>query len=323
MHLCGTKHRAISYRVMTDESVDYEKRRFDNTWRESASEQRRVEEGLSPVASQPRTTSGVLNRMHVDSTKSYYNVPNQYLQKTKVNQKWKENEKQTLLTHASSSQTHHRHFQHHEGKSPHLTRSNHRKDNNATSTSPPKHEAMLIPVAQSTPKAGRVTQRRMDNRLNGADLYVVRQSYKPQTTKKNVVLDPEDIDEISSMCTDVSILHVADDLPPRPMSLHDELKCKVSRPSKVASRDIPDCEPPLPATCSRPCYRCISYMEWAGIRRVFWSNHDGEWEGGKVRDLVDALGLDQGNAGGSDQTSASMFVTKHEILMLKKQMGVP
>ena len=60
-------------------------------------------------------------------------------------------------------------------------------------------------------------------------------------------------------------------------------------------------------------------MEWAGIRRVFWSNNDGDWEGGKVRDLVDALGLDQATAGDSDHTRASMFVTKHEILMLKQQ----
>jgi hypothetical protein len=62
-------------------------------------------------------------------------------------------------------------------------------------------------------------------------------------------------------------------------------------------------------------------MQWAGIRRVFWSNHEGDWEGGKVRDLVDALGLDQKNVGDSDHACASMFVTKHEILMLRQQMG--
>lgn len=62
-------------------------------------------------------------------------------------------------------------------------------------------------------------------------------------------------------------------------------------------------------------------MEWAGIRRVFWTNQDGDWEGSKVRDLVDALGLKTGDEGASESTIASMFVTKHEILMLKRQMG--
>lgn len=62
-------------------------------------------------------------------------------------------------------------------------------------------------------------------------------------------------------------------------------------------------------------------MEWVGIRRVFWTNHDGDWEGGKVRDLVDALGLKEERVGVADDTSASMFVTKHEILMLRRQMG--
>ena len=62
-------------------------------------------------------------------------------------------------------------------------------------------------------------------------------------------------------------------------------------------------------------------MEWAGIRRVFWTNAEGDWEGAKVRDLVDALGLNAAGNGASEDTSASMFITKHEILMLRRQMG--
>ena len=27
-------------------------------------------------------------------------------------------------------------------------------------------------------------------------------------------------------------------------------------------------------------------MRWAGIKRVFWTNVNGEWEGGKVADLL-------------------------------------
>lgn len=53
---------------------------------------------------------------------------------------------------------------------------------------------------------------------------------------------------------------------------------------------------------------------------MFWTNANGQWEGGKVRDLVDALKL----AGASDAHSGSecgfsggtahdgVFVTKHK-----------
>ena len=55
-------------------------------------------------------------------------------------------------------------------------------------------------------------------------------------------------------------------------------------------------------------------MQWAGIRRVFWTNDEGQWEGAKVRDLVDALEL------GTTTGTSSMFVTKHEVLMLRQQI---
>lgn len=71
---------------------------------------------------------------------------------------------------------------------------------------------------------------------------------------------------------------------------------------------------------SRPCYRCITYMHNVGIKRVFWTNSDGHWEGGKVRDLVDIL--DGGGAPGQENEDAmGMFVTKHEVLMLRRVMG--
>lgn len=66
-------------------------------------------------------------------------------------------------------------------------------------------------------------------------------------------------------------------------------------------------------------------MDSMGIKRVFWSNQDGEWEGAKVRDLVDALemgigGVEEGGVG-TGQESKGFFVTKHEVLMLKRTMG--
>jgi len=62
-------------------------------------------------------------------------------------------------------------------------------------------------------------------------------------------------------------------------------------------------------------------MHSAGIRRVFWTNEHGIWEEGKVRDLVAALdGTDEDTVesklGGP--TGNGLFVTKHEVLMLRR-----
>ena len=58
-------------------------------------------------------------------------------------------------------------------------------------------------------------------------------------------------------------------------------------------------------------------MHSAGIKRVFWTNAQGEWEGEKVRELVDALenpcssGLTRSSGGGL------VYMTKCEVLMWK------
>jgi hypothetical protein len=59
-----------------------------------------------------------------------------------------------------------------------------------------------------------------------------------------------------------------------------------------------------------------------GIKRVFWTTESGIWEGAKFRDLVDALDS-LGDDQSSDATIAlnSVFVTKHEVLMLRRTMG--
>jgi hypothetical protein len=62
-------------------------------------------------------------------------------------------------------------------------------------------------------------------------------------------------------------------------------------------------------------------MHSVGIKRVFWTNSKGNWEGAKVRDLVDVL---DGSGSGSDGNGVSerrVFVTKHEILMLRRLGG--
>lgn len=65
-------------------------------------------------------------------------------------------------------------------------------------------------------------------------------------------------------------------------------------------------------------------MHSAGIKRVFWTNSKGEWEGAKVQQLVDALesGGDGDRDGDGDEGKVNnLFVTKHEVLMLKRTMG--
>lgn len=37
---------------------------------------------------------------------------------------------------------------------------------------------------------------------------------------------------------------------------------------------------------SRPCWRCLEWMHWAGIKRVFWTDAQGTWHGGKVNELL-------------------------------------
>lgn len=37
---------------------------------------------------------------------------------------------------------------------------------------------------------------------------------------------------------------------------------------------------------SRPCWRCLEWMYWAGIKRVFWTDPDGMWHGDKVEHLL-------------------------------------
>lgn len=105
-------------------------------------------------------------------------------------------------------------------------------------------------------------------------------------------------------------------------SLHDELLCRdiKAKPSPVIPEDVQN--RPAPAE-SRPCYRCVAYMHSVGIKRVFWTTNEGKWECAKIRDLVDQL---DGTIQNVTDTSSGLsvpdvFVTKHEILLLRRLMG--
>ena len=63
-------------------------------------------------------------------------------------------------------------------------------------------------------------------------------------------------------------------------------------------------------------------MASVGIKRVFWTDTSGNWDSAKVRDLVDALEtLNSEEPDAASVTSNNVFVTKHEVLMLRRMMG--
>lgn len=186
-------------------------------------------------------------------------------------------------------------------------------------------DTLLIP-------AGRVSHqsRVKHHRLNGADLYVVRlgrpSTSKPTCCSSSIPLAPIQArtppdsvaDDTDSEISDSSVLSLTST-----GSLHEELLNPHPRnPSPGASTpntSAPAIVDPRTIRSSRPCYRCIEAMHSAGVKRVFWTE-DGslEWRSAKVRDLVAVLD----GTGASDGSSGmeQMFVTKHELLMLRRCM---
>lgn len=154
-----------------------------------------------------------------------------------------------------------------------------------------------------------IKERMKHGRLHGADLYVAR-------------LLPEPGDNSAKQPTK-SVLQVdTNSTPPlRTGSLHEQLVCRPVEETAKNEPSGPHTEQPATAGMSRPCYRCILYMESAGIKRVLWTTDSGDWEGAKIRDLVDAvngLGLEQ-----APETAAALnnvFVTKHEVQILRRVM---
>ena len=107
-------------------------------------------------------------------------------------------------------------------------------------------------------------------------------------------------------------------------SLHYELinKTPSTPPSSPPSCSLEEVGFSANILASRPCYCCVAYMESVGIKRVFWTNESGHWECSKVRDLVDTLDNSMENLGiGGGPTGNGVFVTKHEVLMLRRAMG--
>jgi hypothetical protein len=278
------------------------------------------------------STKGVLNRLHVDSNKFNNNIPNELKEEETENRRSKENEEKpsislkptkTALRYQSSTSmagsskvslssrkpadrvlTHHQHRQQPYSYKP--------RQYLAT------HQPILVPVAHATAKKSKVADRIVDSRLKGADLYVARLARRHVQHARFGIHDKsqrgEDAFSASSLSSSLSDLSIKVSRPSSTGSLYDELSCCSRTISQVDPEPVRRSNEIECATSSRPCYRCISYMQWAGIRRVFWTNDEGQWEGAKVRDLVDALEL------GTTTGTSSMFVTKHEVLMLRQQI---
>jgi hypothetical protein len=173
-----------------------------------------------------------------------------------------------------------------------------------------KPQPTLIPTGQTGQASCSVKNRTRSTRLNGADIYVARMGWKSDATNAASSCCPEPISDT--------------DAPPakhKTGSLHDELT-HLSTQSKTQINNSTQQEKQPTVVSSRPCYRCISYMASVGIRRAFWTTDAGTWESAKVRDLVDALdNLTLDGATDAATALSSVFVTKHEVLMLRRTMG--
>ncbi|KAF9739945.1 hypothetical protein PMIN01_02580 [Paraphaeosphaeria minitans] len=176
----------------------------------------------------------------------------------------------------------------------------------SSASAPPKSHAVLVPKGRTGEKKRSTVDRKKHPRLNGADLYVARHGW--QSSAKG---------GLSSCCDEVEYPETTT-AKRATGSLHEELLNPGARSTSAANKgNVP--EPSVLA--SRPCYRCIAYMNSVGIKRVFWTTSSGEWECAKVRDWVDALdNLGSGDAADAP-TLGSVFVTKHEVLMLRRTMG--
>lgn len=156
-----------------------------------------------------------------------------------------------------------------------------------------------------------VRERMKDPRLRGADLYVARlgrptnatEHSRPVAKYKVLAQNLPGHTEASTVCSSTFSKATTG-------SLHDELVNPNPR-QIIPTKSSATSQPSARATDSKPCYRCIEYMHSAGIARVFWTDGNGCWKSDKVRNLVVALQSPHPESG-------SFFVTKHEVLLLKR-----
>ena len=193
-------------------------------------------------------------------------------------------------------------------------------------------ERFLLPQGENGKSRAEVNDRKKHPRLAGADLYVTRLGWNnnniAQSNPKKKFVKPSA--QVAALSSSSESDPEASSLPSSASStctlgntgsLYDELRSSTPK----TSSPVPEKAPTIPREAihaSRPCYRCVSYMHAVGIKRVFWTNDDGEWEGGKVAKFIDALDGEADGAGcGGGPMGNGVFVTKHEVLMMRKKMG--
>lgn len=204
---------------------------------------------------------------------------------------------------------------------------------NNTQHRPKKSPEKPSDGAQATPliPVGRVSHRNRvkHRRLNGSDLYVVRlgrpDNAKSTRCSSSLLLSPITEPTPPDAVTEDTASEISDSSRTSSTStgsLHDELLNPHPKPSPPISPAAQVDATFLDVSAirsSRPCYRCIEAMHSAGVKRVFWTEEgSSEWRGAKVRDLVAVLDGTRGSDGSSGVEQ--MFVTKHELLMLRRCM---
>ncbi|EME41142.1 hypothetical protein DOTSEDRAFT_55053 [Dothistroma septosporum NZE10] len=191
---------------------------------------------------------------------------------------------------------------------------------------PADEQPLLLPSGHAGGHS--VADRRKHHRLKGADLYVTRLGWngKPASKPKRKPVVPSSTqapeDSLADSVSSLSSIS-ATSSHSTTGSLHDELTNREPSPSH-ANPDVSANQCDFDRStihASRPCYRCITFMYSVGIRRVFWTNDAGEWQGGKVADLVDSMDGAMENVADGGPMGNGVFVTKHEVLMLRRMMG--
>jgi hypothetical protein len=212
------------------------------------------------------------------------------------------------------------------------TIANKSQSNKPKSLEQPQEERMLPPQGETGKGRADINDRKKHPRLAGADLYVTRLGWnnnnvaRPNPKQKFVkpptrVLTPPSSSESEAAPPSLSSSTSSTCTLGATGSLYDELRNHTPRTSSA----VPESAPTIPREAihaSRPCYRCVSYMHAVGIKRVFWTDDAGEWEGGKVGKFIDALDGEGDGAGcGGGPMGNGVFVTKHEVLMMRRTMG--
>ncbi|KAL9079640.1 MAG: hypothetical protein Q9157_001471 [Trypethelium eluteriae] len=181
-------------------------------------------------------------------------------------------------------------------------------------------QAFLQPYARTEHPPYSIAERRRFNRLNGVDLYVARLGNHSENERKQSKRPLEEA-EPAAQPIELDRSLVKSEKIASMGSLHEELEFpdpRIPSRSPPKERELFDCSM---IRASKPCYRCVEYMRSVGIKRVFWTDETGQWKGCKVHELCDSFDKLSTSRHADEIAGSGPFVTKHEILMLRRRMG--